>query len=159
MRSFLISVLAVIGFAGAAQACPNWSLSPNYGEFSVSGQQMRRMQTLNLTAGGDQYVWNCPNVNPRTDRGAGYFTSAPDVRIFANGLSGYQLVISMVGNCDTALLINTQSASWYYDDDDNGNYQPRIVLTRPLDGQIDIWAGTYDGQYCDAQLQLETFRR
>ena len=41
--------------------------------------------------------------------------------------------------------------------DDNGNLDPRIVLTRPIDGRIDIWIGTYDGEYCNAQLQMETF--
>lgn len=68
-------------------------------------------------------------------------------------------MISVVSRCDSALLINTASGSWYYDDDDNGNLDPRIVLTRPLDGQIDIWVGTYDGDFCDAQLRMETFYR
>jgi len=49
--------------------------------------------------------------------------------------------------------------NWFYDDDDNGNLDPRIVLTRPSNGIIDIWVGTYDGEYCDAVLSLETFRR
>ena len=31
------------------------------------------------------------------------------------------------------------------DDDDNGNLDPKIVLTRPVDGRIDVWIGTFDG--------------
>ena len=57
----------------------------------------------------------------------------------------------------TELLINTGSANWYYDDDDNGNMDPKITLTYPSDGYLDVWVGTYDGQYCDATLRLETF--
>jgi len=57
------------------------------------------------------------------------------------------------------LLINTGSTSWYYDDDDNGNADARISLTRPANGRIDVWVGTYDGTYCDAKLSLETFYR
>lgn len=154
MRLLLITVLGFFGFVGAAQACPNWSLNPNYGSFNVSVGQLYSGQQLSLTAGGDNYVWNCPNVNPQTDRGAGYFTSAPDVRIFVNGIEGNRLTFEVRSNCDSALLINTGTASWYYDDDDAGNLDPRIVLTRPRSGQIDIWVGTYDGQYCDAVLYL-----
>jgi len=72
-------------------------------------------------------------------------------------MAGLRLVISAVSACDAALLINTSSANWYYDDDDNGNQDPRIVLTRPVDGRIDVWIGTYDGEYCNAQLKMETF--
>jgi hypothetical protein len=74
-------------------------------------------------------------------------------------MSGLRLEISVISKCDSALLINTASANWYYDDDDNGNMDPKIVLTRPLDGYLDVWVGTYDGDYCDAILELETFRR
>lgn len=72
-------------------------------------------------------------------------------------MDGLRLVISAISECDSALLINTSSANWYYDDDDNGNLDPRIVLTQPVDGRIDVWMGTYDGQYCGAELRMETF--
>ena len=110
MRRLLITVLAFLGLAGAAQACPNWSLTPNYGAFNVSVGQLYSGQQLSLTAGGDNYVWNCPNVNPRTDRGAGYFTSAPDVRIFVNGIEGNRLTFEVRSNCDSALLITASSS-------------------------------------------------
>jgi hypothetical protein len=69
----------------------------------------------------------------------------------------YTLHIRVVSQCDAALLINTASATWYYDDDANGNLDPLIVLTDPADGFIDIWVGTYDGSFCKAVLELETF--
>lgn len=155
MRLFILTVLSVIGLAGAAQACPNWNLNPSYGSYNLSLGQLRQGQSLSLLAGGDKYVWNCPNVNPQTDTGAGYFTSQPDARFFVNGIEGNRLIISVRSNCDSALLINTGTATWYYDDDDLGNLDPQIVLTRPRSGQIDVWVGTYDGQTCDAVLYMQ----
>ncbi|APO86946.1 MULTISPECIES: hypothetical protein [unclassified Marivivens] len=157
MKQYLLSVLAVFGLSTAAMACPDYS---QWGDsYSVTGPQMRSPVRFNVVAGGENYIWNCPNVRPGTDQGAGYFTTAPDFTFDMSGMSGLRLEISVISKCDSALLINTASANWYYDDDDNGNMDPKIVLTRPLDGYLDVWVGTYDGDYCDAILELETFRR
>ena len=74
-------------------------------------------------------------------------------------MNGYRLEISVLSNCDAALLVNTADTQWFYDDDSNGQADPRINL---LDRQVgnwvlDVWIGTYDGDYCDATLTLETF--
>lgn len=157
MKRILLTAIAWAGLAGAAAACPDFN---QYGEtYQASGQQLRTARSFNVTAGGDQYIWNCPNIRPGTDQGAGYFTTPPDFTFELSGMAGLKLVIDVVSNCDSALLVNTASANWYYDDDDNGNLDPKIVLTRPVDGYLDIWVGTYDGQYCDAVLKLEAFRR
>lgn len=158
MRLFVLSVVAAFGWGGAAVACPDFNLSA-VEAYQASGAQLRSPKTFTVVAGGDNYIWNCRNVRPNTDQGAGYFTSQPDFSFDLNGMGGLQLVISAISECDSALLINTGSATWYYDDDDNGNLDPRIVLTRPANGRIDIWMGTYDGEYCNARLQLETFSR
>lgn len=158
MRLLFITIIGFFSIAGAVQACPTISMA-GVEQYNGTGSQLNRRADFNVVAGGENYVWNCSNVRPNTDTGAGYFTSQADFSFYLSGMGNKQLVISMRGNCDTALLINTGSASWYYDDDDNGNLQPRIVLTRPQDGRIDIWAGTYDGGYCDSVLSLETFPR
>lgn len=159
MKTFMLSIVAGAGLlaASGAAACPDWRLTPTYGEYSLSAAQMRSPQGLQLVAGGDNYVWNCRNVTPQTDQGAGYFTSAPDARFFLNGLEGNRLRIRVQSDCDSALLINTGTATWYYDDDDAGNLDPMITLTRPVSGQIDVWVGTYDGEYCDAVLSLQVY--
>ena len=126
---------------------------------SADGAQLRQPKAFNVVAGGENYLWNCPGIRPGTDQGAGYFTSQPDFSFQLSGLERLRLVIAVESACDSALLINTASAGWFYDDDDNGNLDPRIVLTRPANGRIDIWIGTYDGAYCNARLMLETFAR
>lgn len=158
LRNLFMAMMSLVAFTGAAAACPDFNLSPQ-AAYQVSGQQLYQKRGFDVVAGGEHYVWDCRNVQPGTDTGAGYFPAAPDFSFQLSGMSRYQLVLSVVSECDAALLINTASASWYYDDDDNGNYDPQIVLTRPADGRVDVWIGTYDGAYCDAQLQLETFDR
>lgn len=158
MKTFILTAIAALGFGTSAIACPNFNMQAAE-SYSASGAQLRSPKTFNVVAGGENYVWNCPNVRPGTDQGAGYFTSQPDFSFDMSGMAGLRLVVSAVSQCDSALLINTSSANWYYDDDDNGNLDPKIVLTRPVDGRIDIWMGTYDGEYCNATLRMETFAR
>lgn len=158
MRFIIVAIVALFGFTSGAIACPNFDLAAGE-SYRASGQQLRQPKFFDIVAGGDNYIWNCRNVRPGTDQGAGYFPSAPDFSFQLSNMGGLKLVVSLVSECDAALLINTASANWYYDDDDNGNLDPRIVLTRPANGRIDIWVGTYDGDYCNARLRMETFAR
>ena len=158
LRTFLFTFVAFFAFSGAAFACPDFNIAPK-ASYQASGKQLYTARAFDVVAGGDNYIWNCNNVKPGTDTGAGYFPSAPDFSFQLADMGGYRLEVRVVSECDAALLINTASANWYYDDDDNGNLDPKIVLTRPANGRVDIWIGTFDGEYCNAQLQLETFDR
>lgn len=147
--------LASAGFSTLAWACPDFSISGEI--YQATGSQLYTPSTFTVVAGGDIPLSACPHIDPLTDKGPAYVTARPDFTFALDGLSGYTLEISVVSECDAALLINTGRANWYYDDDDNGNYDPRVVLTRPSDGWLDVWVGTYDGTLCDAVLKLETF--
>ncbi len=153
---FVLVALSAMLFGGAAMACPNYNL---YGQtYELTGRSMYNTQSVNVRAGGDQSITGC-NIRFGSDRGRGYVTQAPDFSLKLSGMGGYKLSISVVSKCDSILLINTGSANWFYDDDDNGNLDAKIVLTRPSNGWMDIWVGTHDGSVCDATLYLETFRR
>ncbi|HGG06100.1 MAG TPA: hypothetical protein ENK28_11640 [Aliiroseovarius sp.] len=137
-------------------ACPNYNL---YGDtYELTGRSMYNTQSVNVRAGGDQSITGC-GIRFGSDRGRGYVTQAPDFSLKLSGMGGYKLSVSVVSKCDSILLINTGAANWFYDDDDNGNLDAKIVLTRPSNGWLDIWVGTHDGSVCDATLYLETFRR
>ncbi len=157
-KTILYAAFATLGLSTAAIACPDFDMSPQE-SYQASGKQLYSERTFDVVAGGDNYIWNCRNVRPGTDTGAGYFPSAPDFSFQLSGMSRYQLVVSVISECDAALLINTASTSWFYDDDDNGNLDPKIVLTRPANGRVDIWIGTFDGEFCNARLHMETFDR
>ena len=158
LKSIFATIALVFVWSTAALACPDYNIAPQ-ASYQASGQQLYQKRGFDVVAGGNHYIWDCRHIRPGTDTGAGYFPAAPDFSFQLSGMNRYQLVISVISECDAALLINTASANWYYDDDDNGNLDPRIVLTRPINGRIDIWIGTYDGDYCNAQLQMETFDR
>ena len=88
---------------------------------------------------------------------SGYFTTPPDFSFEVTRLQKYSLHVTVTSDCDSALLINTPDNLWFYDDDSNGNLDAFLSLTTVPDGWLDIWIGTYDGNYCDATLTLETF--
>ncbi|HSG37439.1 MAG TPA: hypothetical protein VLA27_08390 [Paracoccaceae bacterium] len=156
MKSLLLAGGMILGAVVSAEACPDFN---QWGEsYQATGEQLYTRRDFNVVAGGENYIWDCPSIKPGTDQGAGYFPTAPDFTFELSKMAGYQLVISVVSACDSALLINTASVNWYYDDDDNGDLDPKIVLTRPADGYLDVWVGTFDGEYCDAIVSLETFK-
>ncbi|KAA9009257.1 hypothetical protein [Histidinibacterium aquaticum] len=163
MKSILFALAAAFGVsAGAAAACPDYS-NAGVSQYQASGPQLRSPAFFNVVAGGQNNLGNCSHIYTRLgsdqlEYGQSYFTTQPDFSFYLSQMGGHRLVISVVSECDAALLINTGTANWYFDDDDNGNLDPRISLTRPSNGRIDIWVGTFDGEYCDAQLRMETFR-
>jgi hypothetical protein len=154
----LQAATAAVGLllAGAAQACPDWNL-PAAESYSGTGDYFYQTRSYSVNAGGNYALAKCGHIRPATDVGPGFFPDRPDFRFSVSGMGPYTLHIRVVSQCDAALLINTASATWYYDDDANGNLDPLIVLTDPADGFIDIWVGTYDGSFCKAVLELETF--
>lgn len=158
LRALLFTFAAFAASTTAALACPDFNIAPQE-SYQASGKQLYAARGFDVIAGGSNYIWDCNNVQPGSDTGAGFFPSAPDFAFQLSGMGRYKLELRVVSECDAALLINTATTSWYYDDDDNGNLDPKIVLTRPANGRIDVWIGTYDGEFCDAQLQLETFDR
>ena len=154
-KSLYLGAIVLFGWAHASIACPDQSI---WGEtYSFTGTQLQNGVSVDVVAGGENYIWDCRHIRPGTDQGAGYFTTKPDFTIELNRIQGYRLAISAISECDSALLINTSSGHWYYDDDDNGNLDPRIVLTRPANGYLDVWIGTYDGAYCDATMFLNAY--
>lgn len=80
-----------------------------------------------------------------------------DFIIELNGICGYWFDISVVFECDSVLLINMLLGNWYYDDDDNGNLDFKIVLICLIDGYLDFWIGIYDGVYCDVCFYLDVY--
>jgi hypothetical protein len=155
IRGFAVFLAAFL-IAGAAAACPNYNL---YGDtYHLNGADLYNAQSVRVRAGGSESILGC-GIRFGSERGRGYVTEAPDFSINLSGMQRYSIVFSVVSECDSILLINTGAANWYYDDDDNGNLDARISLSRPSNGWMDIWVGTHNGTYCDAVLTIETFYR
>ncbi len=159
LKRTIAACTTLFGLAAApAFACPDYNLAPTE-YYSASGDTLYQAQQFSVTAGGEFDLSRCRNVRPQTDRGRGFVTANPDFSFDLSHMGRYRLEISTVSDCDSVLLINSGSGNWYYDDDDNGNLDARITLTRPANGRIDIWVGTQDGAFCNSNLYLETFDR
>lgn len=157
MRLLLLSLSAFLFFNISAHACPDYALS---GEtHTLSGNDLTGGRSFDVVAGGETDIARCPSVRPQSERGQGYVMARPDFTFNLSNMNAYRLEVAVVSECDSILLINTGAANWYYDDDDNGNRDARIVLTRPSNGWLDIWVGTHDGEYCNARMTVRTARR
>ncbi|MFA5538625.1 MAG: hypothetical protein WCZ72_01800 [Gemmobacter sp.] len=148
--------LGIAGFSTAAMACPDYRQS---GEtYHLSGTDLYAPHSFDVIAGGNHSIERC-HIPLQTDRGDGYVAQTPDFTFSLSRMGSYRLEISARSDCDTVLLVNTSQANWYYDDDDGGDLDPKITLTRPSDGWLDVWVGTYGPSTCRATLQMETFHR
>ncbi len=153
----LFSALFFTLSAGAAAACPDasaWGAQATY-----SGSDLYSPRALDVVAGGDRNLKKCAiNWRNWNGRPSGHVTSAPDFSITVNNLGGYEIEFRVLSECDAVLAVNTAAGNWYFDDDDNGNIDPKIRFTNPAGGGIyDVWIGTYDGSLCNARLIIETF--
>lgn len=152
MKLALITGAAFLAAATTAMACPDYSQTG--ASYAVSGEQLYAGFDLSVVAGGENNIAHCdlPGI-----AGAGHFTTPPDFSFTLSGMAGYDLEVSVQGTCDTALLVNTPSATWVFDDDSAGELQPYMLLSGVGDGRLDAWIGTYTGAYCDANIHLETW--
>lgn len=153
MRILLASILLFFSMAFAAAACPSWQLGG--ATYNFTGNDLYAPKNFGVQAGGQNSLSNCGLGN----LGSGYFRSPPDYSFNLSGMEQYRLVVDVDAQCDSALLINTANAQWLFDDDSNGNLDPRIEITdiAQMNGRVDIWVGTYGGGSCNATLNLETF--
>lgn len=153
---FVLAALAALFLGTAAMACPNYNL---YGErYYWDGSDLLGGGYLDVRAGGDNSITGC-GIRFGSDRGRGYVTRAPDFSLKLSNMGRYKIRFTIRSECDSILLINTGAANWYYDDDDAGNLDATIMLTRPSSGWMDVWVGTHDGSVCDARLYIQTYYR
>lgn len=153
MNKFALSALATLAavtVAGAASACPDYS-EWGVSSYTATGSSLYTPTTFGVRAGGSNSLRSCGFS------GEGYVISAPDFTFDLSGMSGYALEVRVVSDCDAVLLVNAPDSNWYYDDDSNGNLDPSIWLSSVGSGYLDVWVGTYNGAYCDAEVTLETF--
>lgn len=75
----------------------------------------------------------------------GYTSSAPTYRLNWRGSSS-RLRIFFESVSDTTLIINDARGRWLCNDDSFSTANPTITITRPPEGQYDIWVGSYSNQ-------------
>lgn len=158
-----LPTLSGVALAALATTAPlyaqNVSLFPTQGIVSLTSDFLPDPNFVSLSAGG-------PIEGTYTDFDTGetctgYFADAPDIRVqFATGGED-PLSFYIDGDDDTVLLINSPDGQWHCNDDsDLGPWQvdPALTFDTPLEGQYDIWLGTYaaieDDYYPAAKLYV-----
>lgn len=151
MKKIFAAAFALMATSGIAAACPAWQndgVQTGY----TTGQDLYSPNSYSVTAGGSQNLRNCGFNH------SGYVISRPDFEFRIDGLEQYgRLEIRAIGSCDTVLLVNDASGTWYFDDDSYGNLNPAVNLYGARSGTYDIWVGTYNQSLCNATLQMETW--
>ncbi len=144
-----MSVIAAMGCGTAAFACPDTNLAPvavSYDAAALGG-----VPSLPVMAGGDHALDQCG----MGALGLGQFRAAPDHSFRIEGDNGAGLVLAVTSGCDAALLVRGGDERWLFNDDGNGNLDPRLTLTgAELAGQVDVWVGSFAAQDCAATLQI-----
>ncbi len=140
----------------------DYSLNPAFGVITITSGFLPDPNWISLLAGGAEQS-TYPDAGTGGDNCAGYFADAPDFRVFFDPQNtGYPLSFYVDSSADTVLLVNTPDGNWHCNDD-SSNLNPALTFDTPLEGQYDIWVGTYsptNGDYPQAELyitELEPF--
>lgn len=155
MRLLAFGLTGLLSTATAGWACPDAGRAVEV--ISYDAAAVMQGQTLSLTAGGTHALAAC-------DLGAlgvGWFRAAPDYRMDLSDAADRDLVLAVAAECDTGLLVRTADGHWRFNDDGNGNLDPRLTLAagQALDGMVDVWVGSFDAEGCPADMQLATAQR
>jgi protease YdgD len=145
--------LSVAAAALPAQA-QDFTLPPTFGVFSIDSGFLPDPNWVSLLAGGNTRGEFTDEATGSTC--AGYFAEAPDFRIFFSPGEGDTLSFYVEARADTVLLINAPDGAWHCNDDSSG-LDPALTFDAPLEGQYDIWVGTYSptsGEYPSAMLAV-----
>ncbi|MEJ6392360.1 trypsin-like serine protease [Gymnodinialimonas sp. 2305UL16-5] len=137
-----ILLIAAIALLPAAQApAQDFSLTPTFGDISLQSGFVPDPNWIRLLAGGDiQSEYPDANTGGRC---VGYFADAPDLRVHYQTGDTFPLNFFVDSGDDTVLLINTPDGAWHCNDDTSG-LNPALSFEQPLEGQYDIWVGTYN---------------
>jgi protease YdgD len=134
-----ITLAALAATLATAPHAQDYALEPTFGVVSLQSGFSPETNWISLLAGGDvrsEYTdWNL-NI-----RCAGYFADAPDFRVFFTP-DDDPLSFYVEARDDTVLLVNTPDGEWHCNDDFSG-LNPALTFETPLEGQYDIWVGTF----------------
>jgi hypothetical protein len=129
----------LVAAGGMAAACPSYNNPTVFGSANIQANFQPDPWVRNVTAGGQVSLQGCGFAWP------GYTVSRPDFRFFYSGTSPTgQLTIALEArsDVDTILLVNAPDGTWHYNDDFRGT-NSAITFANPLQGQYDIWTGSY----------------
>ena len=131
----------VLGLGSAAMACPSYNNPTVFGSANIPANFYPDPYVRNVTAGGTTDLASC-----RPYLGRGFVITRPDFRFQYSGISPtgrLTIALEARSNVDTILVVNAPDGSWHYNDDYRG-FNSAITFFNPLQGQYDVWTGSYN---------------
>ncbi|AHM04940.1 hypothetical protein roselon_02626 [Roseibacterium elongatum DSM 19469] len=115
-----------------------------------AGQLISPVRLNSISAQGATELRSCGIT------GTGFVDPNPDITLELSNMQDRILDLAFSGACDTTMLVRTADGQWRFDDDSNGNLDPRLTLTetRQMEGRVNVWIGRYGQQACMGTLTL-----
>lgn len=136
----ILAAAGVFAIPTGALACPSYNNPTVFGSANVPADFTPDPWVRNVTAGGTVALRSCGLDAP------GYVVSRPDYRIQYTGVPGtgvLTIAVEARSGVDTVLLVNDPEGNWHFNDDYKGSTNSALVFRNPLQGQYDIWFGSY----------------
>jgi len=139
--------------------------------FVTTGLQISNTQgrdlLIDVDAGGATNLQGCTGLNSAIQGYGGnqaFFNANPSFSLYLSGMEQVeQLEIETNGtSCDTVLLIRDPLGRWFFDDDGGPGLESRIevedddVDMAEFNGRVDVWVGTYHGNDCSFEMEIDT---
>ncbi len=154
LGSAVLGALVALTTLPTSVQAQDYNLPPTFGIISVASGFLPDPNWISILAGGSiqaQYP-DAATGNACT----GHFAEAPDLRVHFTPFEDLPLSFYVEAREDTVLLINTPDGAWHCNDDSSA-LNPALTSEDPLEGQYDIWVGTYsptNGDYPPATLMI-----
>lgn len=148
MRWIMAGVVTAAVFAAPAAMAQDYTLSPNYGQVSLSAGFRPDPHSVSMTAGGSI------DVSRTRSECRGRVSNAPDYQVTYSAGSSLPLIFRVDSSADTTLVINGPDAVWTCDDDGGDGTNPEVRYDSPRSGRYDIWVGTYGDRTAPATLYV-----
>jgi len=72
-------------------------------------------------------------------------------------MDGFEFVVETVTECDPTLAIHDANGQWHFNDDGPTDLQPQLVVNgASLNGNVDIWVGSFGGGTCQGTIVFQT---
>lgn len=124
-----------VATAEASADTLNWDLDPQFGGTELVAGFLPDPFWVDIMAGGPV------DMSSVGSQCWGYAGTEPDYRLFFEP-GDAPLTVYAMSEADTTIAIADPDGNWFCNDDTNG-LNPQITFDAPLDGQYDIWVGTY----------------
>jgi S1-C subfamily serine protease len=117
----------------------DFSRDPYFGTVTLRAGFTPDPSTATIVAGGPIDVSDLGN------QCVGHASSAPDFRLHWRGRSSeLRIFFEADDDGDATLIVNRPDGSWSCNDDARiGTLDPMVVIGSPVEGQYDIWVGSY----------------